>query len=308
MRFRVRFGSDDDRCDGTDRPRRSPEAILFYRQQLQWLGGLGIIVLAVAVLPMLGVGGMQLYRAETPGPVKDTKLTPRITETAKALWYVYLGSRSSAGCVLGGRDEPFRCAVHSFSTVAIGGFSTHDASIGYFQSPLIEMIAVVFMFIAGVNFSLHFLAWRQLQLSNYLADPEFGAYVKLLGGLTLFVLVYLYLPATTARCRRPSRRACSTLYRSRRRRDSLPIASCLARSAAGAADPVELRRRLRGVDGGGMKVDPMATDVQAGLARGQRLVHPSAAITVKLGDKAVHVASSTLFGVSSPSTSSCSVS
>ena len=108
-----------------------PVSILYYRQQLQWLGGMGIIVLAVAVLPMLGVGGMQLYRAETPGPVKDTKLTPRITETAKALWYVYLGF--TVACMLAYRlaGMPlFDALCHAFSTVAIGGFSTHDASIG----------------------------------------------------------------------------------------------------------------------------------------------------------------------------------
>ena len=106
-----------------------PESILYYRQQLQWLGGMGIIVLAVAVLPMLGVGGMQLYRAETPGPVKDTKLTPRITETAKALWYVYLAF--TILCMLGfwaAGMNLFDAICHAFSTVAIGGFSTHDAS------------------------------------------------------------------------------------------------------------------------------------------------------------------------------------
>ncbi|MEM8547026.1 MAG: potassium transporter TrkG, partial [Pseudomonadota bacterium] len=108
-----------------------PAAILYYRQQLQWLGGMGIIVLAVAVLPMLGVGGMQLYRAETPGPVKDTKLTPRITETAKALWYVYLSFTvcCAAAYWLAGMNV-FDAICHSFSTVAIGGFSTHDASMG----------------------------------------------------------------------------------------------------------------------------------------------------------------------------------
>ena len=136
-----------------------PMSILYYRQQLQWLGGMGIIVLAVAVLPMLGVGGMQLYRAETPGPVKDTKLTPRITETAKALWYVYLAFTIT--CLIGYRIAGmgwFDALCHAFSTVAIGGFSTHDTSIAYFKSPAIDFIAVFFMFVAGINFSLHFFA------------------------------------------------------------------------------------------------------------------------------------------------------
>ena len=130
-----------------------PVSILYYRQQLQWLGGMGIIVLAVAVLPMLGVGGMQLYRAETPGPVKDTKLTPRITETAKALWYVYLAF--TIACMISYRLAGmgwFDALCHAFSTVAIGGFSTHDASIGYFDSAAINGVGIVFMFVAGINF------------------------------------------------------------------------------------------------------------------------------------------------------------
>lgn len=113
-----------------------PKSILFYRQELQWLGGMGIIVLAVAILPMLGIGGMQLYRAETPGLAKDTKLTPRITETAKALWYIYLGMTIACALFywLAGMTV-FDAISHSFSTVSIGGFSTHDANMGYFQSP-----------------------------------------------------------------------------------------------------------------------------------------------------------------------------
>ena len=116
-----------------------PKSILFYRQQLQWLGGMGIIVLAVAILPMLGIGGMQLYRAEMPGPVKDSKLTPRITETAKALWYIYL--TLTVVCALSywiAGMNAFDALSHAFSTVAIGGFSTHDASLGYFSSAAIE--------------------------------------------------------------------------------------------------------------------------------------------------------------------------
>ena len=129
---------------------------------------MGIIVLAVAILPMLGIGGMQLYRAETPGPVKDSKLTPRITETAKALWYIYLSL--TIACALGywlAGMTLFDAISHSFSTVAIGGFSTHDASIGYFDSPLIEAICIFFMIISAVNFGLHFFAWRQRSLSHY---------------------------------------------------------------------------------------------------------------------------------------------
>ncbi len=154
-----------------------PPSILFYRQLLQWLGGMGIIVLAVAILPILGVGGMQLYRAETPGPMKDTKLTPRITETAKALWYIYLGLTvaCAASYFFAGMDL-FDALSHSFSTVAIGGFSTHDLSLGYFDNPLIEAIAVLFMFLAGINFSLHFLSWRNRNAKPYFFDSEFRMY------------------------------------------------------------------------------------------------------------------------------------
>ncbi len=170
-----------------------PQSLLYYRQQLQWLGGMGIIVLAVAVLPMLGVGGMQLYRAEIAGPVKDTKLTPRITETAKALWYIYLGLTITCGVAyyLAGMGA-FDALCHAFSTVAIGGFSTHDASMGYFNSTTINAIAIVFMFIAGINFSLHFLALRSVSLKSYLQDSEFRAYAQGIFALAVCVTGYLY--------------------------------------------------------------------------------------------------------------------
>ncbi|MBT4075191.1 MAG: potassium transporter, partial [Gammaproteobacteria bacterium] len=174
-----------------------PHSILFYRQFLQWLGGMGIIVLAVAVLPMLGIGGMQLYRAETPGPVKDTKLTPRITETAKALWYIYLGLTISCGVAywLAGMNA-FDAISHAFSTVAIGGFSTHDASMGYFNNRGIELIAIVFMLLSGVNFALHFAALRHRRLTPYLKDAEFGTYIMVLSVVSVITISYLYMTQT----------------------------------------------------------------------------------------------------------------
>jgi trk system potassium uptake protein TrkH len=165
-----------------------PQSVRYYRQQLQWLGGMGIIVLAVAVMPMLGVGGMQLFRAETPGPMKDTKLTPRITETAKALWYIYLGL--TVVCAVSYRLAGmtwFDAVGHSFSTVAIGGFSTHDASLGYFDSMAVDLVAIVFMLIAGVNFALHFLAWQSKSLVAYVQDNE--VMVFLVGVLAAAVFV-----------------------------------------------------------------------------------------------------------------------
>ena len=165
-----------------------PMSILYYRQQLQWLGGMGIIVLAVAILPMLRISGMQLYRAETPGPMKDAKLTPRITETAKALWLIYVGI--TATCVLAywlAGMKLFDAVGHAFSTVAIGGFSTHNDSLAYWSNPTVEAVAIVFMVIAGINFALHFTAWRGLSLAPYAADAEFKTYLTILGVVAVVV-------------------------------------------------------------------------------------------------------------------------
>ena len=138
-----------------------PRSILFYRSILQWIGGMGIIVLAVAILPTLGIGGMQLFRAESPGTIDDTSLEPRITKAAKSLWVLYFCLTIACGAAyfLGGMSL-FDAVCHALTTIAIGGFSTHDASIGYFNSTPIESIAMVFMVIAGMNFALHFRAFR----------------------------------------------------------------------------------------------------------------------------------------------------
>ena len=267
-----------------------PKSILFYRQQLQWFGGLGIIVLAVAVLPILGVGGMQLYRAETPGPVKDTRLTPRITETAKALWYVYLGITILCGASYWAAGMNFFDAIcHAFSTVAIGGFSTYDASIGHFNSTLIDMIAVIFMFIAGVNFSLHFLAWRHRSLGSYLLDPEFRAYVKVLGFVSVSVLFYLYLSGYYSTLSETFTKGLFQVISIGTTTGfttadfsvwpgALPIILILSSFIGGCA----------GSTAGGMKVIRWLLMYKQGLAEVQRLVHPSAEIPVKLGSISVN--------------------
>ncbi|MCB1777944.1 MAG: potassium transporter, partial [Candidatus Competibacteraceae bacterium] len=160
-----------------------PRAILYYRAQLHFLGGIGIVVLAVALLPMLGIGGMQLYRASTPGPMKDEKLTPRITETAKNLWYIYVGLNFL--CFLAywlAGMSPFDAICYSFTTVALGGFAPHDASIGYFQNPIMEWVTIAFMLIAMVNFALYFLAWRLRSLSAVYRNPEFRFCMKVVAG------------------------------------------------------------------------------------------------------------------------------
>lgn len=171
---------------------RLPPSLNYYRVQLHWLGGMGIIVLAVAVLPMLGVGGMQLYRAETPGPIKNEKLTPRIAETARLLWAVYLAL--TLLCALAYRlcgMSSFDALCHAMSTIATGGFSTHDASIGHYQSGLLEWVVMLFMLLATVNFSVHFLVWRTRDPRRYLADAEVRTCLAIVLGFALVVCLPL---------------------------------------------------------------------------------------------------------------------
>lgn len=158
-----------------------PPSINLWRHLMHWIGGLGIIVLAVAILPLLGVGGMQLYKAETPGPVKDEKLTPRITETAKMLWLTYLGFTivgivALKMCGLNWLDA----ICHAFSAMALGGFSTRDDSVGHFDSLAVELILIGLMFLAAMNFARHFVALRGLSFRPYLRDTEAKAVVSLL--------------------------------------------------------------------------------------------------------------------------------
>ncbi len=267
-----------------------PHAILFYRQQLQWLGGMGIIVLAVAILPMLGIGGMQLYRAETPGPMKDNKLTPRITETAKALWYIYLGLTVACATAywFAGMDV-FDAVAHSFSTVAIGGFSTHDASMGYFGSPLIEVIAVVFMLMAGLNFALHFLAWRSLNLMPYLRDPEARTYLVVLSIVAAVTVLYLYWTATYNSFGNALHNGIfqavsigtTTGFTTAEYHfwpGFLPILLLLVSFIGGCA----------GSTGGGMKVIRILLLMKQGGREILRLIHPSAQIPVRIGRKVMN--------------------
>jgi len=161
-----------------------PKSLLYYRQQLQWLGGLGIIVLAVAILPMLGIGGMQLYRAEAPGPMRDEKLTPRLAHTAKALLFIY--SSLTITCALAywvAGMTLFDAICHSYTTVATGGFSTHDASLGFYDNVWIEVIAIFFMMMGSLNFSIHFIAWRKQDLLTYWHDYQGMTFIAIVAGL-----------------------------------------------------------------------------------------------------------------------------
>jgi trk system potassium uptake protein TrkH len=166
-------------------------SILIYRQELQWLGGMGIVILALAILPMLGVGGMQLYKAESTGPIKDNKISPRIAETAKSLWSIYLGLTVSCAFLyyVAGMNL-FDAVAHSFSTIAIGGFSTHNLSIGYYNNSLIEIICIFFMLISAINFILHYMALSSKSLSCYFRDSEFITYMLIILGLILVFALY----------------------------------------------------------------------------------------------------------------------
>jgi trk system potassium uptake protein TrkH len=264
-----------------------PRSILYYRQQLQWLGGMGIIVLAVAVLPMLGVGGMSLYRAETPGPMKDTKLTPRITETAKALWYIYLGLTITCALAYWAAGmEPFDAIAHSYSTVAIGGFSTHDLSMGYYQSAAIEMIAVVFMLLSGINFALHFTAWRRVNPVIYFFDPEVKAYLTILAAVAAVTVAYLYLTDTFMSFSNALHHglfqavsigttAGFTTAEYFNWPGFLPVLLLFTSFIGGCA----------GSTAGGMKVIRFLLLVKQGVREITRLVHPNAQISVKIGNK-----------------------
>jgi len=176
-----------------------PQSINLWRHLLHWVGGVGIIVLAVAVLPLLGVGGMQLYKAETPGPVKDEKLTPRITETAKSLWFTYL-ALTVAGVValrVAGMSW-FDAICHCFSAISLGGFSTHDLSVAWFNSPAIEGVLIIIMLVACLNFSRHFLAFRSLSLRPYATDSEGKAVLIVLAGSVALVAALLWIDGTYA--------------------------------------------------------------------------------------------------------------
>jgi len=265
-----------------------PKSVLFYRQQLQWLGGMGIVVLAVAILPMLGIGGMQLYRTETPGPVKDAKLSPRIAETAKALWLIYLSL--TAACALAywiSGMAIFDAICHAFSTIAIGGFSPYDASIGHFNSVSIETVAIVFMVISGMNFSLHFIAWHNNSLKHYLHDPEWKTYLLFLFGLSLLISLALVENGTY-----PVNEAF--------RKGIFEVVSIATTTGFTTADyaswPTFIPFLLlmsafigacAGSTGGGIKIIRMLLLYKQGSREIKRLIHPNAVIPIKLGRKPV---------------------
>ena len=264
-----------------------PRGVLYYRQQLQWLGGLGIVVLAVAILPMLRIGGMQLYRAETPGPMKDSKLTPRITETAKALWLIYLGITVLCALAywLGGMTL-FDAIGHAFSTVAIGGMSTHDAGFAWFDSPTLEILATIFMVVAGVNFAIHFTSWKRASAQPYFQDPELKVYASLLLGFVVMVTIALYINGTYETIAESARYA------------SFQVVSVMTTTGFTTTDfsiwpgfiPIMLIciAFIGGCAGstcGGMKVIRVMLLYRQAIREILRLIHPHAVIPVKIGGR-----------------------
>ena len=264
-----------------------PKSLLFYRQLLQWLGGMGIIVLAVAVLPLLGVGGMQLYKAETPGPLKDSKLTPRITETAKALWFVYLSMTISCSVLYKYFGMSWFDAVcHAFSTISIGGFSTHDDSFAFFSNSGLRWTAIIFMVISGINFALHYLAWTKKRLFHYFYDSEVKLYLSLLTSTAL--ITYLTLNFS------------ENIY------DEMVVDSVFQAVSIGTTTgfltsnysnwplfvPIMLLiaafiGACAGSTGGGIKVIRALILIRQGSSEITKLIHPNAVVTIKFGRKSL---------------------
>ena len=265
-----------------------PRSLLFYRQELQWFGGMGIIVLAVAILPMLGIGGMQLYRAETPGPMKDDKLTPRITQSARTFWLIYVGLTIACGLAywLAGMTG-FDAISHALSTISTGGFSTHDASMGYFSDRVgVEMVANVFMILGGINFSIHYLALRQRSLRGYWRDPEVRAYLLLLLALSLVIaaaLFYTNTRETPAQSLRYAAFHVISVMTSTGFTTSdfahwplfMPVLLMMASFIGGCA----------GSTAGGIKVIRFLVLFKQGLRDLRQYIHPNAVTTLRIGKR-----------------------
>ena len=265
-----------------------PRSILLYRQLLQWLGGIGIIVVAVAVLPMLGIGGMQLYKAESPGPSKDTKLTPRITETAKALATVYIAlTIACAGAYYLVGMSGFDAIAHAFSTVAIGGFSTHDASMGYFESDAVLLVCTLFMAISAINFGLHFSAWRRRSIGVYSKDSETVFFFGILVVAVVVTCGYLIY----AQVLNPQESVIHGLFQAVSLTTTtgfatqdfaswpafLPVMLLMFSSMGGCV----------GSTGGGIKAMRIMLIYKQGLRELKQLIHPNAVIPLKVGKRRV---------------------
>ncbi|MFN2327460.1 MAG: TrkH family potassium uptake protein [Chromatocurvus sp.] len=265
-----------------------PASILLYRQLLQWLGGIGIIVIAVAILPMLGIGGMQLYRTEIPGPSKDTKLTPRIAGTAKALFVVYLAlTVLCGGAYYAAGMTAFDALCHALSTVAIGGFSTHDASMGFFDSNAILLICSLFMLISGISFGMHYIAWSRRSFSAYHSDSETRFYLSAIALCTIITCGFLFASKTL----NPENSLVHGLFQ------TISIVTTAGFATQDfSAWPLFLPIMLLmfsfmggcvGSTAGGIKAMRLMLIYKQGLREMKQLVHPHAVIPLKVGNRRV---------------------
>ncbi|MCL7487125.1 MAG: TrkH family potassium uptake protein [Desulfobulbaceae bacterium] len=260
-----------------------PKSLLFWRALTQWLGGMGIIVLTLAILPLLGIGGMQLFQAEVPGPTKD-KLAPRIQDTARILWSVYLVMTimETILLMLGGMDF-FNALTHSFTTLATGGFSNFNSSIGHYQSPYIHSVIILFMFLAGVSFSLHFLALRQ-NLTSYWKNEEFRFYVAV---ISIAIMLVFTANMVAGIYDNAGRNLLDVLFQ---------VVSLMTTTGYGTADfdvwPPFCRILLvslmfiggcAGSTGGGIKVVRFLLFFKYARSQLHKLAHPRQVETIKLG-------------------------
>lgn len=266
-----------------------PKSLLFFRSSLNFFGGMGIVILAVAVLPMLKIGGMQLFKAESTGPVKDNKLAPRIAETARMLWVVYLGL--NVLCALAywfGGMSVFDAVTHAMATLATGGFSTHDAGFGHWNSGLLDAIATVFMLLGGISFSLHWYAWRAATISHYQASSELRAYIGIVAVFVLVTAICLWSLGTFGGFGEALRHGAFQVVSN--------ITTTGFASGGFAHWPGMLPMLLvmisfvggcSGSTAGGMKVARVQLVVQQGLRELKQLVHPKAQLLVTMGGKRV---------------------
>jgi len=268
-----------------------PHSVLFFRQEMQWLGGIGVVVSAIALLPMLGIGGMQMFKAETPGPMKDEKLTPRIAHTAQALWKLYLAMTLTCALLYwAGGMSLFDAVAHSLSTVSTGGFSTHDASLGYFHSPYIETVATLFMLLGGISFGVHFQVWKRLSFRPYWQSVEVRVFLLLVLAVILLTGAVLYFEGAKQDVLSALRYA------------SFTVVSVVTSTGFGIDDfsvwPTLLPLLLilisfvggcAGSTAGGMKVIRFVIMGKGAGLEIQRLMHPSMVRPIQLQGKAVDV-------------------
>lgn len=264
-----------------------PVSINFWRCFMNWIGGMGVVVLSVAILPLLGVGGSQAFKAETPGPMKDDKLTPRIAQTAKGLWFVY--ALITSACIgafwLGGMTVE-DAVMHGFSTMGLGGFSSHDASFGHFNSPLLESICVGFMLLAGINFATHFLVLTRRTVRPYLIDREAQAFWLLMIFSVSLVAYFLWRERVYPDALTSLRFAAFNVV-------SIATTTGYANTDYNlwpAFAPVYMLflccfATAAGSTGGGIKMVRAQLLLKQSYAELRRLIHPRAQVTVKLNGR-----------------------